>query len=92
MWGKSAIAFVFWLATVVGVTKLFHALPHSPGRDFYFHDSVTMILAGCSLLLLAMAIKKFSLFFSRNRSTQKNLKNARRRDPGRLISSFQSGE
>jgi hypothetical protein len=33
MWGKSAIAFVFWFATVVGVTKLFHSLNDGGGRS-----------------------------------------------------------
>ena len=58
MWGKFAITFVCWLATLGGAIKLIHALPPSPGGGFLYHDSVTMILVGGFFLLSAMTIKK----------------------------------
>jgi hypothetical protein len=58
MWGKFAIAFVCWLATLVGIIKLIHALPPSPGGGFLYHDSVALILVGGFFLLSAMTIKK----------------------------------
>ena len=58
MWGKFAIAFVCWLATLGGVIKLIHALPPSTGGGFLDHDSVAMILVGGVFLLSAMTIKK----------------------------------
>ena len=92
MRGKLAIAFVFWFATLTVVIKLFHTLPPHSGGGYFLHDSVAMILAGCFLLLLAMALKRFSILFSQYRSNKKNLTDAHRRDPERLISSFQAGE
>ncbi|MEN8759495.1 MAG: hypothetical protein ABF303_13630 [Desulfobacterales bacterium] len=62
MWGKFAIAFVCWLASLGGVIKLIHALPPSPGGGFLYHDSVTMILVGGFFLFMAMTIKKFLHF------------------------------
>jgi hypothetical protein len=58
MWGKFAIVFVCWLATLGGVIKLIHVFPLSPGGGFLYHDSVAMILVGGSFILLAMTIKK----------------------------------
>ncbi len=58
MWGKFAIAFVCWLATLGGIIKLIHALPPSPGGGFLYHDSVALILVGGFFLLSAMTIKK----------------------------------
>lgn len=82
MWGKLSIVSACWLASLAGVIKLFHALPPGFWRRLFLNDSVTMILAGCSLLLLAMAIKKFSLFFLQKRSNRKYLTDAHRREPG----------
>ena len=62
MWGKFAIAFVCWLATLGGAIKLIHALPPSPGGEFLYHDSVTMILVGGLFLFIAMTIKKLRHF------------------------------
>lgn len=62
MWGKFAITFVCWLASLGGVIKLIHALPPSPGGGFLYHDSVTMILVGGFFLFMAMTIKKFLYF------------------------------
>lgn len=62
MWGKFAIAFVCWLAALVGVIKLIHVLPPSPGGEFLYHDSVAMILVGGFFLLSAMTIKKIHYF------------------------------
>ncbi|MGB7920263.1 MAG: hypothetical protein WCF40_09405 [Desulfobacterales bacterium] len=62
MWGKFAIAFVCWLAALIGVIKLIHALPHNPGGGFLYHDSVAMILVGGFFLLSAMTIKKIHYF------------------------------
>ena len=36
MWGKSAIALVFWLATVFGVTKLLHTVSLSSSKTDHF--------------------------------------------------------
>lgn len=63
MWGKFAIAFVCWIATLKGVIKLIHALPPRPGGGFLYHDSVTMILVGGIILFMAMTIKKFLHFW-----------------------------
>ena len=63
MWGKFAIAFVCWLASLGGVIKLIHALPPSPGGGFLYHDSVTMILVGGFFLFMAMTIKKLLHFW-----------------------------
>lgn len=59
---KFAIAFVCWLAALVGVIKLIHALPPSPGGGFLYHDSVALILVGGFFLLSAMTIKKIHYY------------------------------
>jgi uncharacterized membrane protein YidH (DUF202 family) len=90
MWGRFATAFVCWLAALGGAIRLIHALPHSPGGGYLYHDSVAMILVGGSFLLLAMTIKKFQFLFSII-DRHNNQKGAHSRILVRIASSFQSG-
>ena len=90
MWGRFATAFVCWLAALGGAIRLIHALPHSPGGGYLYHDSVAMILVGGSFLLLAMTIKKFLHLFSMFDGQIKQ-QGAHSKILFRIASSFQSG-
>jgi len=84
MWGKFAIAFICWIATLGGVTKVIHSLPPRPGGGFLYHDSVTMILVGGFFLITAMTIKKIYAFFGVPASDLRLVDHLRRRQPSAL--------